>query len=128
MDLIETFVVHSFRRNLISVLYLDKSNYLCSFENNVFKLSFNSDIVRSVSFMGHDNLYFLDTITTYGESLNVESHGTKCKIDNNNLEALWHKLLGCISKNSVELLVSDGILVSIDLTNFDVCVKCVKDK
>lgn len=78
--------------------------------------------------MGHDNLYLLDTIDTYGESLNVESHGTKRKIDDNNSGALWHKRLGHISKNIVQRLVSDGILDSIDFTNFDVCVECIIGK
>lgn len=50
--------------------------------------------------MGHDNLCFLDTIASYNESLNVESHGTNHKIDNNNSGALWHKRLDYISKNS----------------------------
>jgi len=41
LDLKDTFVVPSFRRNLVSVSYLDKLGYLCSFGNNVFRLSFN---------------------------------------------------------------------------------------
>lgn len=122
LDLKDTFVVLSLRRNLISVSYLEKLGYLCLFGNNMFKLSFNSNIFGTNSLMTHDNLYLLDTIATYGESLNVESCGTKRKIDNNNSEALWHKRLGHISKNRVERLVPDGILNSTDLTNFDVCV------
>lgn len=35
---------------------------------------------------------------------------------------------GHISKNRVERLVTDGILDSIDLTKFDVCVECIKGK
>lgn len=42
LDLKDTFVVSSFRRNLISVFYLEKSGYFCSFGNNMFKLSINS--------------------------------------------------------------------------------------
>lgn len=37
----------------------------------MFKLSFNSYIFGTGSLMGHDNLYLLDTIAIYGESLNV---------------------------------------------------------
>lgn len=128
LDLKDIFVVQSFRRNLISVSYLDKSGYFCSFGNNMLKLSFNSDVVGTCSFMSRDNLSLFDTVATYGESLNVESSGTKHKIDDNNSEALWHKRLGHISKNIVERLVFDGILDSIDLTNFDVCVECFKGK
>lgn len=68
LDLKDAFVVSSFRRNLISISYLDKSGYLCSFGNNI-KLSFNSNIVGTGSLMSHDNLYLLDTISTYDESL-----------------------------------------------------------
>lgn len=109
LDLKDTFVLPSFRQNLISFSYLDKLCYLCSFGNNVFKLSFDSDIVGAGSLMGHYNIYFLETIATYGDYLNVESCGTKRKIDNNDSGALWHKRLGHISKNRVERLVSDGI-------------------
>ena len=34
LDLKDTFIVPSFRQNLISVSYLDKSGYSCSFGNN----------------------------------------------------------------------------------------------
>ena len=51
LDLKDTFVVPSFRRNLVSVSYLDKLGYLCSFGNNVFRLSFNLDIVRTGSLL-----------------------------------------------------------------------------
>ena len=44
LDLKYTFVVPSFRWNLVSDSYLDILGYLCSFGNNVFRLSFNSDI------------------------------------------------------------------------------------
>jgi len=128
LDLKDTFVVPSFRRNLISVSYLDKSGYSCSFGNNEFSLSFNSNIVGTGSLLAYDNLDLFDTVTTYNETLNTESHGTKCKIDNTQSGALWHKRLGHISKNRVERLVSNGILKSIDFTNFDVCVECIKGK
>lgn len=62
----------------------------------MFKLSFNLDIVKTGSLMGQDNLYLLETVATHSKSLKVESRGTKCKIDNNDSEALWHKYLGHI--------------------------------
>jgi len=71
LDLKDTFVVLSFRRNLVSVSYLEKLGYLCPFENNVFRLSFNSDIVGTRSLLVNDNLYLLDTVASYGESFNA---------------------------------------------------------
>jgi len=88
LDLKDTFVVPSFRRNLVSVSYLDKLGYLCSFGNNVFRLSFNSHIVGTDSLLVNDNLYLLDTVVSYGESFNTELCGTKRKIDNTNSRAL----------------------------------------
>ena len=68
LDMKDTVVVPSFRRNLVSVSYLEKLGYLCSFGNNVFWLSFNSDIVGTGSLLVNDNLYLLDTVASYGES------------------------------------------------------------
>jgi len=89
-------------QNLISVSYLDKFGYSCSFGNNEFSLSFNSNIVGTGSLLAYDYLYLLDTVTTYNETLNTKSHGTKHKIDNTQSGALWHKRLGHISNNRVE--------------------------
>ena len=88
LDLKDTFVVPSFRRNLVSVSYLDKLGYLCSFGNNVFRLSFNLDIVRTSSLMVNDNLYLLDIVASYGEPFNAELRGTKRRIDITNSGAL----------------------------------------
>ena len=88
LDLKDTFVIPSFRRNLVLVSYLEKLGYLCSFGNNVFRLSFNSDIVGTDSLLVNDNLYLLDIVASYVEYFNVELHGTKCRIDNTNSGAL----------------------------------------
>jgi len=90
LNLKDTFVVPSFRRNLVSVSYKDKLGYLCSFGNNVFRLSFNSDIVGTDSLLVNDNPYLLDIAVSCGESFNVKLHGTKHRIDNTNSGALWH--------------------------------------
>lgn len=77
LDLIDTFVVPSFRRNLVSVCCLDKLGYCCSFQNSCFSLSINSNIIGTGSLVMYDNLYLLDTVASYNETLNVESRGTK---------------------------------------------------
>ena len=45
LDLKETYVVLSFRRNLISISVFDKSRYYCSFGNSEFSLSLNSNVI-----------------------------------------------------------------------------------
>ena len=84
LDLKDTFVVLSFRRNLVSVSYSDKLGYLCSFGNNVFRLSFNSGIVGTGSLLAYDNLYLLNTVVSYVESFNAQLRGTKRRIDHTN--------------------------------------------
>ncbi|KAL3617107.1 hypothetical protein CASFOL_039501 [Castilleja foliolosa] len=94
LDLKDTFVVPSFRRNLVSISLLDKFGYLCSFENNKFSLSLNSNIVGTSSLSTFDNHYLLDTLASYNETLHVQSHGTKRKLNDENSANLWHKRLG----------------------------------
>ena len=64
-------------------------------------------------------------IVSYYRTLHVSSRGTKRKLTNENSTTLWHKLLGHISKNIIERLVSNGIL---DFTNFTIFVECIKGK
>ena len=128
LDLKDIFVVPSFRRNLILVSYLDKYVYSCSFGNNQVNLSLNSKVIGTASLVVYDNLCMLDIIASYHESLNIESRGTKRKLDIAHSRALWHKRLGHISRNRVERLVSDGTLDSVDFTYFNVCVMCIKGK
>ncbi|KAL4335653.1 hypothetical protein GQ457_07G001670 [Hibiscus cannabinus] len=68
------------------------------------------------------------TIASYNETLHVESRGTKRKLNKENSASLWHKRLGHISKGRIERLVSNGILESLDFTDFNVCVECIKGK
>ena len=87
LDLFETFVVPSFRRNLISISSLDKFGFSFSFRNNKVSLYQNSNIVGSSSLI--DNLYMLDVVSSYNEMLQTSSDGTKQKL-NENWATLWH--------------------------------------
>ena len=120
LDLNETFVVPSFRRNLVSISVLDKFGYSCSFENNKFSLFQNSNLVGTGSLSYVDNLYMLDTIVSYHETLQLSTRGVKRKLINENFSSLWHKRLGHISKRRIERLVSDGILDSLDFVDFEI--------
>ena len=110
LDLNETFVVSSFRRNLISVSSLDKFGFSCSFRNRIFSLFHDSKLVGSGSLLLNDNLCTIDSITSYNESLQLSSRGIKRKATNENSASLWHKRLGHISKRRMKRLVSDGSL------------------
>ncbi|KAF7838838.1 Retrovirus-related Pol polyprotein from transposon TNT 1-94 [Senna tora] len=49
------------------------------------------------------------------------------KLTDENSLMLWHKRLGDISKLRMQRLMSDEILDTLDLSNFDVCIECIKD-
>ena len=65
LDLEETFVVPSFRRNLISISVLDKFGYSCSFGNNKFSFFQNSSLIGTGSLSVNDNLQLHLKMTTY---------------------------------------------------------------
>ena len=81
LNLKNTFVVLSFRRNFILVSLLDKFGYSCSFGKNYFYLSLNSNIVGTSFLKAYDNLYMLETVESYNETLHVESRGTKSNLN-----------------------------------------------
>ena len=84
MDLNETFVVSSFRWNLVSISVLDKFGYSYSFGNNNFSLFQNSNLVDTGSLSYVDNIYMLDTIVQYHETLQLSTRGVKRKLTNEN--------------------------------------------
>ena len=59
LDLKDTFIIPSFRWNLVFIFLLDKFGYHCSFENNQFSLSLNSNIVGTGSLSIFDNFICL---------------------------------------------------------------------
>ena len=105
LDLKETYVVPSFRQNLISISVFDKSGYYCSFGNSKFNLSLNSNVIGIGSLSVHDNLYLLDTVALFNETLYISIHGTKRKLIDKDSVMLWHKRLGHISKQRIQRLV-----------------------
>nr|KAJ0213750.1 hypothetical protein LSAT_V11C400160130 [Lactuca sativa] len=128
LDFQDTCIIPSFRRNLVSVSKLDKSGYYCSFGNGEFSLSLNSNIIGTGSLTYCDKLYMLDIVTSYNETLHVDSRGTKRKLNNENSATLWHKRLGHISKMRIDRLVSDGVLSNLNFTDLKISAECIKGK
>ena len=122
-----TFIVPSFRRNLISVSCLDKSGYLCSFGNETFSLFQNSKVIGTGSLI--DKLYKLNMQSPNTNLImNATIIGSKRKLNNKKSSMLWHKRMGHISKQRIERLITQGILDSLDMSDFDICVDCIKGK
>ena len=113
---------------MVSISVLDKFSYSCSFGNNKFSLFHNSNLVVTSSLSYVDNLYMLDTVASYHDTLQLSTRGVKRKLTNENFSSLWHKRLGHISKRRIEMLVLDGILDSLDFADFEICTNCIKGK
>ena len=45
---------------------------------------------------------------------------------NEDFSILWHRRLGHISIERIKRLVNAGVLSTLDFTNFDTCVNCIK--
>ena len=106
LDLEETFVVSSFRQNLISLSCLDKFGYYCSFRNGMVSLYLNSNVIGTGSLT--DKLYKLNIKTTNeNETLNSSNYDIKRKLTNENSSMLWHRRLGHISNQHIQRLVSE---------------------
>ncbi|RDX68352.1 hypothetical protein CR513_52673, partial [Mucuna pruriens] len=84
LDLFETFVVSSFRKNLISIS--NKFDFSCFFENNKVSFYQNSNVVDYGSLIS--NLYMLDVFSSHNEILQTsyESFNVKVELQLGNLE------------------------------------------
>ena len=95
MDLVETFIAPSFRRNFISVSCLDKFGYTCSFGNNKVGFHLNLKLVGTSSLI--NKLYKLETVTLDNKITYSTAKRAKQTL-NEDYVILWHKRLGYISK------------------------------
>ena len=78
----------------------------------------------------YDGLYRLNLDNLYAKTLMTLHHNidTKRNLVNECSAFLWHKRLGHISKERMERLVKNEILPSLDFTDLNVCVDCIKGK
>ncbi|CAJ2671288.1 unnamed protein product [Trifolium pratense] len=59
--------------------------------------------------------------------MHVQTGIKRCNI-NENSSILWHRRLGHISIERIKRLVKDGVLNTLDFTDFKTCVDCIKGK
>lgn len=127
LDLHDTFVVPSFKRNLISFYRLDKSGYYGYFGNGNFQLYHASRLIGHGIMSEIDKLYSIN-VASNQETLHVVTRNIKAKLTHENSGSLWHRRLGHVSKNRIERLVKTEILDPLDLTDLESCVFCAKGK
>ena len=112
---------------MISISNLDKLGYSCSFGNGKFSLFQYTNLIGTGSLV--DNLYKLDLHASYvNECLHINDYGTKRKLINENSSMLWHKCLGHISEQRIQRLMLEGILDSLDFSDFKIYIECIKGK
>jgi transposase InsO family protein len=118
--------VPSLRRSLISVSKLDSSGFGFHFGNKRFVLYSGSREIASGALC--DGLYKLDLDPNYPSSHNVFATIGSKRVNDEFSSMLWHRRLGHISRERMERLTRDGILDSLDFSDFQTCVDCVKGK
>ena len=128
LDLIDTFYVPSVSRNPVSLSKLDVFGFTFKFGHGCFNLCKNNFIIGSVIFI--DGLYKLKLDDNFVESLLNVFHnvGIKRSMLNDNSAYLWHKRLGQVSKERLERLVKNEILLNLDFIDLGVCVDCINGK
>ena len=122
--LLNVLYVPSIQRNLISVSKLDRDGYSCTFGNNRCVISCDGDTVCYAPL--HDELYLLSQ--SYISMMNVSDINHKRKRGNETSSKLWHSRLGHISKGRMERLIREEILPTLNFSDLDQCVDCIKEK
>ena len=121
----KTFYVHSFSRNLFSISTLIPLRIFCNFKDTGFTLLIKSEVIRYGILC--DGLYYVqlqDNIAYNSLSLTT---GIKRSVVNEE-SSLWHRRLGRISIQRIKRLLNEGVLSSLDFTDFETCLDSIKGK
>ncbi|KAI5319090.1 hypothetical protein L3X38_038798 [Prunus dulcis] len=126
LELVDVVYVPSMTRNLLSVSKLVKSNLQLEFDESGFS------IFRNKSFIGNglliDGMFRLNSKlpNQSTEMINVLSSKRPC---NTEPFTLWHKRLGHVSKERMNLLSKESILPPLNHHEQDkICIECAKGK
>ena len=121
--------IPSIRRNLISILILDKLGYSFLFGTGKVKLYQDSLLIGNGILC--ESLYILELSTLPYVSatltINTASSSKRLRL-NEKSSTLWHKRLGHIYRQRMERLVKDEILPDLDFLDFETYVDCIKGK
>ena len=121
--------IPSIRRNLISILILDKLGYSFLFGTGKVKLYQDSLLIGNGILC--ESLYILELSTLPSVSatltINTASSSKRLRL-NEKSSTFWHKRLGHIYRQRIERLVKDEILPDLDFSDFETCVDCIKGK
>ena len=111
---------------MISISRFVPLSFSFTFQDNVFNLFYKSNHIRIGILV--DGLY---RISLKNEATNNSLHvhiGTKSCNINKDSSMLWHRRLGHISIDRINRLVKDGVLSTLNYTNLETWVDCIKGK
>ena len=126
LELEKTFYVPSFSRNLISVSRLMSFGYSFNFSDLSLSLFYKSDLVGDGTLF--DGLYCLNLQNNTSLTVMHVHAGTKHCVVNKDSSMLWRRRLGHISQERIKRLVNDGVLSTLDFTDCETCIDCIKGK
>ena len=119
MKLEKTFYIPNFSRNLISVSRFVPIGYSFTFSDT-------SDIVENGTLS--NGLFHINLQNNACYNAMHVHVGTKRCVMNEDSSMLWHRRLGHISIDRIKRLVNDGVLSTLNFTDFETCVDCIKGK
>ena len=129
LELVDAVYIPSMKRDLISVSKLVKSNLQFEFDESGFSI-FRNKVMIGNGFL-NDGMFRLNckkpNPSTGNLSINVIS--TKRKAEKEESYKLWHKRLGHVSAERMNLLNKENLLPPLNHHDKDsVCIECVKGK
>ena len=75
--LIDTFVVPTFKHNLVSVSTLDKFGYTCTFGNRKVSIKYEDNVIGTGSLLQDSNMYLLNIVIPSNLILHTNMRGRK---------------------------------------------------
>ena len=126
LNLEKTLYIPSFSRSLISISIVGPLGYPLCFYETSFNLFYKFNLVGNGTL--YDGLFFINLQNNTTNNIIHVHTGTKQCFMNEDSSMLWHRRLGHISMQRIKILVNDGVLNTLDFTNFDTCVDCIKEK
>ena len=123
LDIERTFYTPSFSRNLISVSRLLPLWYSFKFSDGTFNLFCKYELIGKGILS--NGLFSINL--QYNAVLHIHIGNKRC-IMNYDSSNLWHRRLGYIFIDRIKRLVNDKVLNTLDFSNFDTCIDCIKGK
>ncbi|CAL8998293.1 unnamed protein product, partial [Prunus brigantina] len=129
LELVDVVYIPSMKRNLISVSKLVKSNLQFEFDESGFSI-FRNKVMIGNDFLD-DGMFRLNgkKPNPSTANLNINLISTKRKVDKEELYRLWHKRLGHVSNERMNLLNKENLLPPLNHHDKgNICIECVRGK